>query len=161
MTCTCRLGPPTPLQTQWGVLVRFKACIVPDQPTCLAHSPVSLLTPLHFEDYRKMAKDKKRKRERKWTLERWSKEKEGGMGGWRARKKRAETLHICLGTMSEPAFESVGLKEEADLAVNAVKWFSGLTVADATDSAAPLGACTVSQAWLLSKYTYCLPLQQK
>lgn len=83
------------------------------------------------------------------------------MGGEEQEKKRAETLHICLGTMSEPAFESVGLKEEADLAVNAVKWFSGLTVADATDSAAPPGARTVSQAWLLSKYTYCLPLQQK
>lgn len=76
-------------------------------------------------------------------------------------KKGAETLHICLGTMSEPAFESVGLKEEADLAVSTVKWFSGLTVADATDSAAPLGACTVSQAWLLSKYTYRLPLLQQ
>lgn len=75
--------------------------------------------------------------------------------------EEAETLHICLGTMSEPAFESVGLKEEADLAVNAVKWFSGLTVADATDSAAPLGACRVSQAWLLSKYTYRLPLLQE
>jgi len=48
----------------------------------------------------------------------------------------------------------VGLKDAADLAVNAVKWFSGLTVADATDSAAPLGAHRVSLAWLLSKYTY-------
>lgn len=64
-----------------------------------------------------------------------------------------KTLHICLGTMSGPAFESVGLKEEAHLAMSAVKWFSGLTVADATDSAAPLGARTVSQPWLLSKYT--------
>lgn len=63
--------------------------------------------------------------------------------------------------MSEPAFESVGLKEEADLAVSAVKWFSGLTVADATDSTAPLGACTVSQAWFLSKYTYRLPLYSR
>lgn len=79
----------------------------------------------------------------------------------RRKKRRAETPHICLGTMSEPAFESVGLKEEADLAVNAVKWFSGLTVADATDSTAPLGACAVSQAWLLSKYTYRLSLPQK
>lgn len=69
------------------------------------------------------------------------------------KKNRAEILHICLGTMSVPAFKSVRLKEEADLAVNAVKRFSGLTVADATDSAAPLGACNASQAWLLSKYT--------
>lgn len=68
---------------------------------------------------------------------------------------------MCLATMSEPAFESVGLKEEADLAVSAGKWFSSLTVADATDSAAPLGTCTVSQAWLLSKYTYRLPVLQK
>lgn len=60
--------------------------------------------------------------------------------------------------MWEPAFKSVGLKEEAGLAVKAVKWFNGLTAADATDSAAPLGAGTVSHAWLLSKYTYCLPL---
>lgn len=54
--------------------------------------------------------------------------------------------------MSEPAFELVGLKEKVDLAMNAVKWFSGLTVADATDSTAPLGDCIVSQAWILSKY---------
>lgn len=73
----------------------------------------------------------------------------------------AEPLRIRLGAMSEPAFESVGLKKEADLAVNAVKWFSGLTVADATDSDAPPGAYAVSQAWLLSKYTSCLPLLQK
>lgn len=70
-------------------------------------------------------------------------------------------FHICLGTKSGPPFESVGLKEEADLVVKAVKWFSGLTVADATDSAAPLGACRVSPAWFLSKYTYRLPLLQK
>lgn len=73
------------------------------------------------------------------------------------KKRHAETLHICLGTMSEPAFESVGLKVEADLALSTVKWFSGLTVADATDSAAPLGARSVSQPWLLSKYTYLPP----
>lgn len=63
--------------------------------------------------------------------------------------------------MSKSAFESVGLKEEADLAVNVVKWFSGLTVADATDSATPLGVRRFSQAWLLSKYTYRLLLLQK
>lgn len=80
----------------------------------------------------------------KWTLERW---KGGG------------DLHICLGTMSVPTCELVGLKKEADLAASAVKWFSGLTVADATDSPAPLGACKFSQAWLLSKYTYRLPLR--
>lgn len=58
-----------------------------------------------------------------------------------------------------PTCELVGLKKEADLAASAVKWFSGLTVADATDSPAPLGACKFSQAWLLSKYTYRLPLR--
>lgn len=79
----------------------------------------------------------------KWTLERW---KEGG-------EEKKKTLHICLGTMSVPTCELVGLKKEADLAASAVKWFSGLTVADATDSPAPLGACKFSQAWLLSKYT--------
>lgn len=84
-----------------------------------------------------------------------AKEKGTGLGGV------AETLHICLGTKSEPAFELVGLKEEGDLAANAVKWFSGLTMADATDSAAPPGARRVSQAWLLSKYTYRLPLLQE
>lgn len=61
--------------------------------------------------------------------------------------------------MSVPTCELVGLKKEADLAASAVKWFSGLTVADATDSPAPLGACKVSQVWLLSKYTYRLPLR--
>lgn len=95
-----------------------------------------------------------KQRGEKWTQERGSKEKEG--------KEGAEILHICLGTMLEAAFESVGLKEEAGLSVNAVKWFSGLTVADATDSAAPLGACTVSQAWLLSKYiSACLYYRNK
>lgn len=59
--------------------------------------------------------------------------------------------------MSVPTCELVGLKKEADLAASAVKWFSGLTVADATDSPAPLGACKFSQAWILSKYTYRLP----
>ena len=54
--------------------------------------------------------------------------------------------------MSEPAFESVGLKEEADLAVSAGKWFSGLTVADATDSAAPLGTCSLSGMALIKIY---------
>lgn len=151
--------PHTPLQIQWGVSVRFKACIVPDQSTCLAHSPVSLLTPLHLENYRKMGKDKKWNRERKWTQERRSRQKGRKRKRW---NKRAEIPHICLGTMSEPAFELVGLKEEADLSVNAVKWFSGLTVADATDSAAPLGDCTVSQAWLLSKYiSACLYYRNK
>lgn len=58
-----------------------------------------------------------------------------------------------------PTCELVGLKKEADLAASAVKWFSGLTVADATDSHALLGACKFSQAWLLSKYTYRLPLR--
>lgn len=62
--------------------------------------------------------------------------------------------------MSEGAFESVGLKEEVDLAVQAVIWFSGLTVADTTGSAAPLGAYRVSLAWRLSKCTYHLPLLQ-
>lgn len=76
-------------------------------------------------------------------------------------KVGGEVFHICLGTKSGPGFESVGLKEEEDLAVKAVKWFNGLTVADATDSAAPLRACRVSSAWLLSKYTYRLPLLQK
>lgn len=62
--------------------------------------------------------------------------------------------------MSVPTCELVGLeKKEADLAASTVKWFSGLTVADATDSPAPLGACKFSQAWLLSKYTYRLPLR--
>lgn len=59
-TYTSRLDPATPLQTQWGVLVRFKACIVPDQPTCLAHSPVTLLAPLHLENYRKMGQERKK-----------------------------------------------------------------------------------------------------
>lgn len=63
------------------------------------------------------------------------KKKDWGGAGW-----GVGTPQICLGTKSEPAFESVGLKEEADLAVKAVKWFYGLTVADATDSAAPEGA---------------------
>lgn len=58
-----------------------------------------------------------------------------------------------------PTCELVGLKKKADLAASAVKWFSGLTVADATDSPAPLGACKFSQAWLLSKYTYRLLLR--
>lgn len=53
--------------------------------------------------------------------------------------------------MSVPTCELVGLKKEADLAASAVKWFSGLTVADATDSPAPLGAWKFSQAWILSK----------
>lgn len=70
-----------------------------------------------------------------------------------------KNLHICLGTMSVPTCELVGLKKEVDLAASAVKWFSGLTVADATDSPAPLGACKFSQAWFLSKYTYRLPLR--
>lgn len=50
-----------------------------------------------------------------------------------------------------PTCELVGLKKEADLAASAVKWFSSLTVADATDSPAPLGAWKFSQAWILSK----------
>lgn len=61
--------------------------------------------------------------------------------------------------MSVPTCELVGLKKEADLAASAVKWFSGLTVADATDSPAPPGARKFSQAWILSKYTYRLPLR--
>lgn len=80
-------------------------------------------------------------------------------GRWRDGRRKKKKLHICLGTMSVPTCELVGLKKEADLAASAVKWFSGLTVADATDSPAPLGACKFSQAWLLSKYTYRLPLR--
>lgn len=136
-----------PLQAQWGVLVRFKAFIVPDQPTCLPHSPALLLTPLHLENCRKIGQE----------------EEKGGQevdaGEMEEEKKKKRNLHICLGTMSVPTIELVGLKKEADLAASAVKWFSGLTVADATDSPAPLGACKFSQAWILSKYTYRLPLR--
>jgi len=52
------------------VLARFKVCIVPDQPTC----PASLLSPLHRENYRKMRKDKRRKKG--WGLDAGGKGKE-------------------------------------------------------------------------------------
>lgn len=65
----------------------------------------------------------------------------------------------CWDNSHLPAFESVRLKEEADLVVKAVKWFSGLTVADAQlpqeqTEFPPL----YPPARLSSKYTYRLPL---
>lgn len=148
--CTLRPDPPTLLQTQWGVLERF---IVPDQPTCLPQSPRSPHYTWKSTGKWDRKKEGAKERKKKKTAGEDANASETEENKINKIKGRGKTLHICLGTMSGPAFESVGLKEEAHLAVSAVKWFNGLTVADATGSAAPLGARTVSQPWLLSKYT--------
>lgn len=88
-----------------------------------------------------------------WERERKGrrKRKAGGERGMGGRVTKGWDPHICLGTMSELPFQTEGLKELPHLSVNAVKWFSGLTVVDARDCT-PLG-----ELWEGSTGSGCLP----